>query len=185
MPILFTDLVHNPVFAVKNRKQLKELYEHVKSAVKADKLSLEGHTLPESFNDWISQIEGAGKLPKTDTDVVNFSLALDQKYESWRKSYLMTQNPIFMTQPEKDFIEVLQDLESATSNSLSLINGTKDDVVAALSDLQAAIALFLTHFDKHHKKLNLPDRKLALEQIQIRKNPKQAKLSNIQRVFEK
>ncbi len=169
MPVLFTDLLKDPAFEIKNRNHIKELYSSLKMAVKEKKLNLEGHTLPDSLNDWIRSIEGDKKIPKSDTDVVNFSLADDKKYETWRKTYLIAKNPIFMTQIEKELIENLQELETASNNSLSLINGTKDDVVAALSDLQAAVSIFLSNYDKNHSKLKLPDRTLALERVQIQK----------------
>lgn len=169
MPILFTDLLKDPAFEIKNRTQLKELYGNIKTAVKENKLGLEGHTLPDSLNDWIKEIEGDKKLPKTDTDVVNFSLASDKKYENWRRAYLIAKNPIFMSQSEKELIENLQELETASNNSIALMNGTKDDLVAALSDLQAAVAIFLSNYEKNRSKLKLPDRNVALERIQIQK----------------
>jgi hypothetical protein len=169
MPVLFTDLLKDPAFDLKNRNHIKELYSSLKTAVKENKLNLEGHTLPDSLNDWIRSIEGDKKIPKTDTDVVNFSLAEDKKYENWRKVYLLAKNPIFMSQSEKELVENLQDLESASNNSLSLMNGTKDDVVAALSDLQAAVSIFLSNYDKNRSKLKLPDRLVALERVQIQK----------------
>ena len=74
-----------------------------------------------------------------------------------------------MTAPEKELVENLQELESASNNSLTLINGTKDDVVAALSDLQAAVSIFLSNYDKNRNKLKLPDRAVALERVQTQK----------------
>lgn len=169
MSVTFTDLLKDPAFAVKNRKQIKELYDLIKKLVKEKKLNLEGHTLPASFNDWIVLIEGNKKLPKRDTDVVDFSLAQDKKYESWRKAYLIASNPVLMSQAAKDLLESVQELETASTNSMSLMNGNKDDVVTALSDMQAAIAIFLNTYDKHKTKLQLPNRDTALERIKIAK----------------
>ncbi len=169
MPILFTDLLKDPAFEIKNRKDIKELYETIKENVKNKKLNLEGHTLPDSFITWIKSVEGDKKLPKTDTDVVDFSLAQDAKYDSWRKSYLIAKNPIFMTQSEKELITHLQTLDKSAQESLAAINASKDDIVATLSDLQANIALFLTYYDKNKTKLKLPDRHTALERVKTKK----------------
>ena len=49
MPILFTDLMRDDAFEIRNRKTLRELYEVVKEAVKAKHLNLEGHTLPRAL----------------------------------------------------------------------------------------------------------------------------------------
>ena len=169
MTILFSELIRDKAFNIKNRKALKEFYDTTKNAVKAKKLNLEGHTLPVSLNDWFSQIEPDKPLPKRDTDVVDFSISEDKKYHNWRKAYLIAQNPIFMNQAEKNLVESLQALENANTNSIELMNGSKDDLVTALSDIQAAISILLTTYDSNKKKLALPDRTVALERVKIGK----------------
>jgi len=169
MPTLFSDLLKDPAFEVSNRRAVKELYETVKTAVRAKKLNLEGHTLPTSLNDWIKQVEGDKKLPARDVDVVDFSLAEDKKLDKWRKTYLASKNPVLMSQGAKNMLEAVQELETANKNSMTLMNGNKDDVVAALSDLQAAVYLFMTTYDKVSSGLKLPERSTPLERVKIGK----------------
>lgn len=174
MPVLFTDLMRDEAFEIRNRKGLRELYEHVKDAVKTKKLSLEGHTLPASFNDWLRELEPDKKLPTRDSDVVDFSLADDKALATWRKTYLSEKNPVYMSSGAKELLQTVQELDSASSASMSLMNGPKDDVVAALSDLQAAVYMFMTSYDKVQKGLGLPDRKVALERVKLARSKKTA-----------
>lgn len=169
MPILFSHLLTDPAFAIKNRRDIKTFYDQVKSDVKANKLTLEGHTLPLGMNDFIRLVEGDKKLPARDSDVVDFSLAEDKKYASWRSSYLAEQNPVYLSAQAKDLLQSVQELDTASSSSMSLMNGTKDDVVAALSDLQAAVYMFMTSYDKVQKGLGLPERTTALERVKLKK----------------
>ena len=174
MPVLFTDLMRDEAFEIRNRKGLRELYEHVKDAVKTKKLSLEGHTLPTGFNSWLAELEPDKKPPARDSDVVDFSLADDKALAAWRKAYLSEKNPVYMSSSAKDLLQAVQELDSASNASMSLMNGPKDDVVAALSDLQAAVYMFMTSYDKVQKSLGLPDRKVALERVKIAKSKKTA-----------
>ena len=169
MPTLFSDLLQDPAFEIKNRRAVKELYETVKTAVKAKKLNLEGHTLPTSLNEWIKMVEGDKKLPARDVDVVDFSLTEDKKLAKWRKGYLASKNPVLMSQGAKQLLEAVQELGAANQNSMGLMNGNKDDVVAALSDLQAAVYMFMTAYDQVQSKLKLPERSTPLECVKIAK----------------
>lgn len=174
MPTLFSDLLKDPAFEVTNRRAVKGLYETIKTAVKAKRLNLEGHTLPTSLNEWIKLVEGDKKLPARDVDVVDFSLAEDKKFDKWRKTYLAGKNPVLMSAGAKSLLEAVQELETANKNSMGLMNGNKDDVVAALSDLQAAVYMFMTTYDKVGGGLKLPERSTPLERVKVGK-PKKAK----------
>lgn len=175
MPILFTDLMRDDAFEIRNRKSLREFYEVVKEAVKTKEVNLEGHTLPTSFKAWLAELEPSKKLPARDTDVVDFSIADDKALASWRKRYLSEKNPVYLSSGAKELLQTVQALDAASTVSMSSINGTKDDVVAALSDLQAAVYMFMTNYDKVQKGLNLPERGTALERVKLAKSSKRAK----------
>ena len=174
MPILFTDLMRDDAFEIRNRKTLRELYEVVKEAVKAKHLNLEGHTLPTGFNTWLAELEPDKKLPARNTDVVDFSLADDKAFATWRKRYLSEKNPIYLSSGAKELLQTVQELDATSTASMTSINGTKDDVVAALSDLQAAVYMFMTSYDKVQKGLNLPERGVALERVKLASTGKKA-----------
>ena len=175
MSILFSSFLKDSAFEVKNRRDIRELYETVKGAVKDEVLQLEGHTLPASFNDWIRQVEGDKKLPKRDVDVVDFSLADDKKYAAWRNNFLQSKNPVVLSQGAKDLLEAVKDMDTANSASMTLMNGTKDDVVAALSDLQAAVYMFMSTYDRVGGKLALPERDTPLERVKVGRTNSKAK----------
>lgn len=169
MAILFSDLIKNEAFEIKNRKRLRAFYERVKTDVAAGRLKLEGHTLPTTFNTWLGIVEPNKKPPAKDADVVDFSLKDDAKFAGWRKSYLSEQNPVYLSAAQKELLERVQELEAVSKTSMDLMNGTKDDVVAALSDLQAAVYMFGASYDKLQKSSDLPERSTPLERVKVGK----------------
>jgi hypothetical protein len=166
MPITFSELLDDPALGVKHRRDIKRLYDAAKAAVRAGALTLEGHSLPASLNAWIARAEGEAKLPKTDTDVVDFSFADDDRLRVWRDA----QTPKPKTRLSRDAHALLigvRDLAEASRASLAMTNGKKDDVLAALSDLQGAVYTFLDTYDGVRDTLKLPARDLEPAQVEV------------------
>ena len=180
MPITFNELFRDEAFEVCNRRDLKSFYELVKTIVKKGELTLEGHTLPTTLNEWIQQLEGDKNLPKREQDVVNFSLAEDEAFRKWKKAYLdelrkakLASQTVYVSQAAKDFVESVQTISDANARSLEMTNNKKEDVLAALSDLQGAVYMFLGTYDGARGSLRLPDRALPLEVFKVRQAKKQ------------
>jgi len=180
MPITFSDLFRDEAFEVRNRRDLKAFYELVKETVKRGDLTLEGHTLPTTMNEWIRQLEDDKILPKREQDVVDFSLAEDEAFKKWKKAYLgelrkarLASQTVYVNQAAKDLVESVQTVSDANARSLEMTNNKKEDVLAALSDLQGAVYMFLNSYDGARAKLKLPDRTLPLEVFKVRQAKKQ------------
>ena len=175
MPVTFNELFRDEAFEIHNRRDLKAFYELVKEIVKKGGLTLEGHTLPTTMNEWIRQLEGDKNLPKREQDVVDFSLAEDEAFKKWKKAYLgelrkarLASQTVYINQAAKDFVESVQAVSDANARSLEMTNNKKEDVLAALSDLQGAVYMFLNAYDGARAKLKLPDRTLPLEVFKVR-----------------
>ena len=175
MPVTFSSFLQDEAFEVKNRRDLKALYERVKTDVAAGELTLEGHTLPTTLSVWLERVEGNGKRLSRDVDVVDFSLADDKKLVAWKKSYLgelhkerAAKKTVYTSQAARDLLSSVQELEQANANSLNLMNGTKDDLVSGLSDLQGAVYLLLNAYDGARDKLKLLERGTPLESVKVR-----------------
>lgn len=175
MPVTFSSFLTDEAFDIKNRRDLKLLYERVKADVAAGDLGLEGHTLPTTLNTWLKTVEGDDKLLSRDVDVVDFSIADDKKLTAWKKSYfgelnraIAAKKTVYASQEARDLLEGVQELEQANANSLNLMNGTKDDLVSGLSDLQGAVYLLLGAYDGAREKLKLPARDTPLESVKVR-----------------
>lgn len=171
MPVTFEDLLKDKQLNIKNRKDIKTFYTHMRNAIFDKKLTPDGHSLPTTMNAWIKQVEGDKKLLSNDYDVVNFSVSEDS-LKPWLAQYKQKYAPVktvYVTQHSRDILEAVQDLEKAQQESLQQTNNKKEDVLSAMSDLQAAVALFLSTYDSTHKKLRLPDRTLNLERVKVKK----------------
>lgn len=175
MPITFSSFLNDESFEVKNRRDLKALYERVKAAVAAGELNLEGHTLPTTLNTWLRLVEPNEKPLSRDVDVVDFSLADDKKLAAWKKGYLgelskerAAKKTVYASQAARDLLASVQELTAANANSLSLMNGNKDDLISGLSDLQGAVYLLLGAYDAAREKLKLPARDTPLGSVKVR-----------------
>ncbi len=176
MPVAFSEVLQDETLGVRNRRDLKRLYDLAKAAVAEKRLTLEGHSLPESFNAWLARLEGETKLPKRDVDVVDFSFADDEKLGRWKAS-LRPEPPQpkrVLSAAAKDLLGSVQALEQVNRASLGMTNGKKDEVLAALSDLQGAVYSFLEGYDEVQEGLKLPERSLELSNVQVRA-PKKAR----------
>ena len=180
MPVTFNELFQDEAFEVRNRRDLKAFYDLVKETVKKGDLDLEGHTLPTTMNEWIRQLEGDKNLPKREQDVVDFSLAEDETFKRWKKAYLnelkkakLAKQTVYVSQDAKDLVESVQAVHDANARSLEMTNNKKEDVLAALSDLQGAVYMFLSTYDGARSSLKLPDRALPLEVFKVRQTKKQ------------
>ncbi len=179
MPVTFSSFLQDEAFEVKNRRDLKALYERVKTDVAAGDLNLEGHTLPTTLNVWLERVEGSDKLLSRDVDVVDFSIADDKKLAVWKKSYFgelhkerVAKKTVYASQAARDLLSSVQELEQANANSLNLMNGTKDNLLSGLSDLQGAVYLLLNAYDGARDKLKLPARDTPLESVKVRQAKK-------------
>ena len=179
MPVTFSSFLQDETFEVKNRRDLKALYERVKTDVAVGELTLEGHTLPTTLNVWLKTVEGDDKLLSRDVDVVDFSIADDKKLTAWKKSYFgelhkerVAKKTVYTSQAARDLLSSVQELEQANANSLNLMNGNKDDLVSGLSDLQGAVYLLLNAYDGARDKLKLPARDTPLESVKVRQAKK-------------
>ena len=179
MPITFNELLRDETFEVRNRRDLKAFYELIKEIIRKGDLTLEGHTLPTTMNEWIRQLEGDKNLPKREQDVVDFSIAEDETFKKWKKAYLgelkrarLANQTVYVSQAAKDLVESVQTVSDANARSLEMTNNKKEDVLAALSDLQGAVYMFLNAYDGARAKLKLPDRTLPLEVFKVRQTKK-------------
>ncbi len=179
MPVTFSSFLEDEAFEVKNRRDLKALYERIKADVAAGELTLDGHTLPTTLNVWIERVEGGDKLLSRDVDVVDFSIADDKKLAAWKKSYFgelhkerAAKKTVYTSQAARDLLEGVQELEQANANSLGLMNGNKDELLSGLSDLQGAVYLLLNAYDGARDKLKLPARDTPLESVKVRQAKK-------------
>lgn len=176
MPIRFSDLLADEAFGVRNRRDIREFYDAVKDAVAEGSVNLEGHSLPTTLNAWIARVEGDGKMLKRDTDTVDFSLADDEALASWRERWLAARTPkpktVYTSASAHALFERVKALEEVNRASLAATNGKKDDLLSALSDMQAAAALLLQCYDRVRTPLKLPDRELPLSAVKPRQRPK-------------
>lgn len=170
MPVTFSQLLEDERLEVSSRRDVRRLYDAAKAAVSEGALRLEGHSLPASLNAWIARVEGAAKLPKRDVDVVDFSFADDERLARWRAAQRPRppQPKRSLSAPARDLLAALQALERANQTSLGMTNGKKDEVLAALSDLQGAVYTFLDGYDAVQEKLKLPERGLELANVRVR-----------------
>ena len=166
----FSQLLSDDAYKIANRRDLKRIYDDVKNAVRDNDLTLEGHTLPTTMNAFIEQVEGKKDALSRDYDVVDFSLANNGKLKRWRDRYLLRDKQVFVSAEAKELFENIKQLEGASERSMQSTNGKKDDLLTALSDLQAAAALALQSYDKVRERFKLPDRGLAVEQVKVRKS---------------
>ena len=176
MAITFSALLKDKSFGLKTKKDIKELYDLVREEVFSKRLNLEGHSLPTTMNEWITLVEGDKKLLKRDVDVVDFSLANDEAYSAWKKALLRKRKEaveasktIYVSKPSHDIFVRIKELEQTQEASMQYMNGKKDDLVAALSDMQAASALLLQTYDKVAKSFKFPPRQMALTRVKVRK----------------
>lgn len=169
MPLTFSQLLGDDTFRVANRRDIKRFYDEVKTAVREGDLTLEGHTLPTTMNAFIEQVENKKDALSRDYDVVDFSLADNGKLKRWRERYLLRDKQVFVSPDAKELFDHIKQLSEANERSMQSTNGKKDDLLTALSDLQAAAALTLQSYDKVRERFKLPDRALAAEQVKVRK----------------
>ena len=169
MPRKFTEMLADDAYKVRNRRDIKRFYQEVREAVSAGKLGLDGHTLPTTMNAFIEQVEGKPNALANDYDVVDFSLATNGKLKSWRQSYLLKDKQVQVGPEARELFERVKELAAANERSLGSTNGKKDDLLTALSDLQAAVALLLQSYDQVREQFKLPDRALELAQVKVRK----------------
>ena len=73
-----------------------------------------------------------------------------------------------LSPPAFELLESLRALEGANAASLGMTNGKKDDVLAALSDLQGAVYSFLDAYDGAQSALKLPERTLEPDRVTVR-----------------
>lgn len=176
MPITFDALLADARFGVANRRDIKRFYDDIKEAVANGELNLEGHSLPTTMNAWITLVEGEDGRIKGDYDVVSFSLADDKALETWSRRRLEAQTKsqetarsIYVSESSRELFERVKELEQSQRHSMEMTNAKKDDILGALSDLQAAVALFLQSYDRVRGPLRLPNRELALDKVRVRK----------------
>lgn len=169
MPVTFSQLLGDATFKVRNRRDLKRFYDEVKLAVRENDLALEGHTLPTTMNAFIERVEGKKDALSRDYDVVDFSLASNGKLKRWRERYLLRDRQVVTSAESRELFERIKTLADASDRSMKSTNGKKDDLLTALSDLQAAAALTVQTYDKVRETFKLPDRVLELEQVKVRK----------------
>lgn len=171
MPVTLSELLADESLEVNSRRDVRRLYDAAKTAVAEGELTLEGHSLPASLNAWIGRVEGAAKLPKRDVDVVDFSFADDERLGRWREAQRprLPQPKRSLSAAARDLLAALQALERANRASLGMTNGKKDEVLAALSDLQGAVHTFLDGYDAVQEALKLPERGLELANVRVRK----------------
>jgi hypothetical protein len=174
MAVRLSDLVRDEAFGVRNRRDLKGLYDAVKRAVKDGQVQLEGHSLPVSFNEWLDIVGDKGKPLTRDVDMVDFSLAQNDAFTAWRETFMKAKHPerhkpVFMSEASKFFLERVKHLDDVRAESMLRGNMKKEDVVSILSDLQGAVSEFLSAYDEASETMRLPRRDLPLEQVRIRR----------------
>lgn len=176
MPITFTELLRDDGLRVSTRRDVRALYDEVKRAVREGELALEGHSLPTTLNAWIREVEGPGKELKNDVDTVEFSLAEDAALKRWRAARARAAErseagarSVYVSPNSHALFERVKELERANDASLGVTNAKKDVVLGALSDLQAAVGLFLQTYDGVRVALKLPDRALPADKVKVRK----------------
>lgn len=176
MPITFTELLRDEALRVSNRRDVRSLYDEVKRAVREGELDLEGHSLPTTLNAWIREVEGKGKELKNDVDTVEFSLAENAALKRWRQAQAReaergdaSARSVYVSPNSHALFDRVKELERANEASLGVSNGKKDDILGALSDLQAAVGLFLHTYDGVRGALKLPDRALPADKVKVRK----------------
>ena len=179
MPIKFSDLVKGDASQLRSRRAIKRFYEEAKGAVQRGDLNLEGHSLPTTMNAWIRLVEGEGKELANDYDVVDFSFADDDALKRWRAAHLEAQESakgqktVYLSESGSELLASVKSLEAAREESLLRGSSKKEDVVSALSDLQAAVFEFMATYDEVQGALRLPKRGLELGRVRVRK-PKKA-----------
>ncbi len=179
MPVRFSTLLRDDSMEVRSRHELTRCYQSVKRAVHEGGLKFEGHSLAATFNHWLALLESEPPL-KTDRDVVDFSLADDAALARWKDHWRQRAGSRRRRTVSANAFELfsqLQDLETAYSAGMAVevSNGKKDDLQAALSDLQAAVALLFGSYDKVQAGLRLPDRQLPREALRPRTRKKRTR----------
>ncbi|HEX7021521.1 MAG TPA: hypothetical protein VF171_01600 [Trueperaceae bacterium] len=176
MAVKFSELLADERFEVKNRRVVKALYEETKEAVAKGELALEGHSLPTTMNAWIAQVEPGKKPLARDYDVVDFSFADDDAFVRWQRAHLERKEQgtarsrtVYVSPKSKELLNRVQELGRAHEQSLLRGNAKKEDVVSALSDLQAAVYEFLSSYDEVQGALRLPDRRLPPDKVKVKK----------------
>ena len=178
MPVRFSDLIKENAPQIRNRRAIKRFYEETKGAVQQGELNLEGHSLPTTMNTWIRLVEGEGKERASDYDVVDFSFADDDALKRWRAARLEEQESakgrktVYLSESGRELLERVKGLEAAREESLLRGGSKKEDVVSALSDLQAAVFEFMATYDEVQGALRLPARGLELARVKVRKSKK-------------
>lgn len=171
----FSELINDSAFGVTNRRTLKAFYGEVREAVKAGRLNLEGHSLPATMNEWISRLEGNHKPLAADQDVIDFSLAEDDTYEAWRASMgagrgaAGRRGSLYLSEASRDLLQGVQALAQAKDASMVGAGSKKEELVSALSDLQAAVSEFLRTYEGVRGPLRLPDLHLELSRVKVKK----------------
>ncbi len=169
MPRKFTEMLTDNAYKVRNRRDVKRFYQEVRDAVAAGTLGLDGHTLPTTMNAFIERVEGKPGALSNDYDVVGFSLADNGKLKRWRQTYLLKDKQVNVSAEARELFERVKELAAANERSMGSTNGKKDDLLTALSDLQAAVALLLQSYDQLREGFKLPDRALKLTQVKVRR----------------
>ena len=178
MPVKFSDLIEENAPQIRNRRAVRRFYEEAKGAVQKGELNLEGHSLPTTMNAWIRLVEGEDKKLTKDYDVVDFSFADDEALKRWRAARLEAQESargqktVYLSESGKALLERVKGLEAAREESLLRGSSKKEDVVSALSDLQAAVFEFTATYDEVQGALRLPKRELELARVRVRQSKK-------------
>lgn len=171
----FEDLLGREELRVRSRRDIVSLYDEVRRAALAGELELAGHSLPTTLNAWIEKVEGPDKRLKRDRDVVNFSLADGPALERFIERLADSRGgnrparTVYLSRASYELFGSLRALVGAYEESLGSGAGRKDEILGALSDLQAAVALFLQSYDGTREALRLPDRSLPQERVKVRK----------------
>jgi hypothetical protein len=174
----FSELIRDSAFGVGNRRTLKAFYGEVREAVKAGRLVLEGHSLPATMNEWLSRLEGEHKPLAKDQEVIDFSLAEDDKFAAWRagrsqgRGAAGRRGSLYLSEASRDLLQDVQALAGAKDSSMVGASSKKEDLVSALSDLQAAVSEFLSTYERVRGPLRLPDPALELSRVKVRKASK-------------
>jgi hypothetical protein len=171
MAVRFSELIADPRFGVKSRRSLKALYGEVWEAVKEGRLNLEGHSLPTTMNAFIEALGGRVKPLAADSDVVDFSIAEDEKYEAWAGRRLGSRTrgkTTYVSAPSRELLGAIQELERAREASMLKGSAKKEEVLSRLSDLQAATSEFLSTYEGVRHQLKLPDYRLDLSRVKVR-----------------
>lgn len=172
MATRFSELIQDKAFGVTNRRTLKAFYAAVREAVKEERLNLEGHSLPATLNEWLEHLAGDHKPLASDQDVVDFSIAEDEKFEAWRGSLARERQggrgSLYLSESSRDLLQAFQTLRRAKDESMVGGSAKKEDLVSALSDLQAAVSEFMSAYERVRGPLRLPDPGLELSRVRVR-----------------